>query len=454
MLMNRLAVTFVIAAAAGSLLLAAPVYAEVEVFQNGPGAETEATVLEETEPVESQQEAFEEEIITREVGITEKFHSEFDLYEGSIQDKYFFYSNISNGGITSEPVYFELPAELQVLAEKDGASVAYTSGQELRESGNYLIHFTASEQVDERRRIDYKAVFRFKIQEKAKEPSSDGETEVEENGVSVEEEETAGILEAAEEQLENGGHGNGMRDEDNYYHYTFQNGLRVISSVPDGMITAKEVSLEIGGDEDYRIYKDNDLIEWEKKGILQDRGDYVVASGGEVFCFRISGYLSNTSWYYPPDGFRIKTAEFQNNQILVVYNDRMEVRRDGKYQLELESEDGFILECSFERDTVPPEYEIELYKKGAAVTYLSNDIDSVTVYKDGKETGASYNNVYEEGGRYRLVVCDLAGNQVTKEFKVSFHMNSFTIVLIVLVILAAAVAITWLSIMKKKIRVR
>ena len=105
MLMNRLAVTFVIAAAAGSLLFAAPVYAEVEVFQNGPGAETEATVLEETEPVESQQEAFEEEIITREVGITEKFHLEFNLYEGSIQDKYFFYSNISNGGITSAGIF-------------------------------------------------------------------------------------------------------------------------------------------------------------------------------------------------------------------------------------------------------------------------------------------------------------------------------------------------------------
>lgn len=440
----------------GSLFFTAPVRAEVEIFQSDVIAETEMPASEEAAAISAETAAVpepaKEEIITREVGITEKFHSDFDLYEGSIQNKYFFYSNISNGGITDDYVYFEIPAELQVLMEKDGALVSYGSGQELREPGNYLMYLSASEQADDRR-IDYQAVFRFKIQEKTEE-SSAKETTAAESDTS---QEIVAAEELPEETYESAVDpfiGERGRDEDGNFHYTFKNGVKVVSGVPNGMLTSKAVSLEINGDENYQIYKDNDAIEWNNEGYLQDNGDYVVAAGGEAFCFRISGYISNSPLYYPPEGFRIKTAEFQNNQISITRDDCLEVRRDGKYQLELEDEEGFTLSCAFEKDSLPPEYEIELNSQGASVTYISDDIDRIAVYKDGREIGSGYSSMYDEDGRYRMVVYDLAGNQSVKEFRIPFHMNGFTIVLIMLIISAAAGVTIWFFILKKKIKVR
>lgn len=54
-----------------------------------------------------------------EVSMGEKYHSEFELYENSIDGKYFIYSNVSNGGITDQPVYVEIPADVLCRAEKD-----------------------------------------------------------------------------------------------------------------------------------------------------------------------------------------------------------------------------------------------------------------------------------------------------------------------------------------------
>lgn len=450
---KRVAVVGGMITVAGSLFFGIPAFAEVEVFYDNSVAES---VISDPETSESEfeTEMLEEQIITKEVGIREKFHSDFDLYENSIQDKYFFYSNISNGGITDLPVYFEFPAELQIAMEKDGVSLPYVSGQQLYEIGNYLMRLSVSEQREGKIKINYKAVFRFKIQEKKEEASDEEEISTVDNNNPSEEiteesvmEETMGISEGIlyDERI---------RDEDNNFHFVFDTGVEVICSIPNGMITSKSVTLEISGKADYRIYKDNYEIEWNNEGVLQERGDYTIASGGEVFCFRISDYLTNAQWYYPPEGFRIITAAFQNNKIELLRDDCIEIRHDGRYQMELVNDDGFSLQCVFEKDSLAPDYKVIAQSHGVSITYISNDIDRVFVYKDGKEIGSSYNNMYEEGGKYRLIVWDLAGNQTVKEFIIPFHMNGFTIALLVLMTVMAAVLTIWIFIMKNKIRVR
>ena len=40
--------------------------------------------------------------------MSERFHADCGLYELSIRDKYFLYSNVSNGGVTDQPVYLDV----------------------------------------------------------------------------------------------------------------------------------------------------------------------------------------------------------------------------------------------------------------------------------------------------------------------------------------------------------
>ena len=78
-----------------------------------------------------------------EVSMGEKYHSDYDLYEHSIDGRYFIYSNVSNGGITDRPVYVEIPVDVFCTAEKDGVPMNYTSGQLLSDRGTYVMRLTA-----------------------------------------------------------------------------------------------------------------------------------------------------------------------------------------------------------------------------------------------------------------------------------------------------------------------
>ena len=96
---------------------------------NGPGAAQ--TALEEDSALAGPR--------IHEVSMGEKYHSDYDLYEHSIDGRYFIYSNVSNGGITDRPVYVEIPVDVFCTAEKDGVPMNYTSGQLLSDRGTYVM---------------------------------------------------------------------------------------------------------------------------------------------------------------------------------------------------------------------------------------------------------------------------------------------------------------------------
>ena len=100
---------------------------------NGPGAAQ--TALEEDSALAGPR--------IHEVSMGEKYHSDYDLYEHSIDGRYFIYSNVSNGGITDRPVYVEIPVDVFCTAEKDGVPMNYTSGQLLSDRGTYVMRLTA-----------------------------------------------------------------------------------------------------------------------------------------------------------------------------------------------------------------------------------------------------------------------------------------------------------------------
>lgn len=61
---------------------------------NGPGA---AAYADQSKMEEGEGPGIED------VTMSERFHADFGLYELSIRDKYFLYSNVSNGGVTDQP---------------------------------------------------------------------------------------------------------------------------------------------------------------------------------------------------------------------------------------------------------------------------------------------------------------------------------------------------------------
>lgn len=106
--------------------------------------------------------------MVRTVTMRESYHEDYGVYEESINDLYFLYSNVSNGGITDRPVSIDIPANIAYTMEKDGIAIPYVSGQLAGERGTYVLRLSVI--VDPlaplSKQEEYRTTFRFRIQEK------------------------------------------------------------------------------------------------------------------------------------------------------------------------------------------------------------------------------------------------------------------------------------------------
>lgn len=111
------------------------------------------------------------------VTLAEQYHEEYKIYEESINGLFFFYTNVSNGGITDQMVTLDMPQNVFCSVEKDGAEYDYVPGQTFSEYGTYVVRVTAVEDtsVPFSEQKEYRALFRFRIQEKPPEETKEGE---------------------------------------------------------------------------------------------------------------------------------------------------------------------------------------------------------------------------------------------------------------------------------------
>ncbi len=107
-----------------------------------------------------------------EVDLGESYHDDFEVYEESIAGNWFFYTNVSNGGITDSGVYLDIPANISYEMERDGVPVSYASRQTVTARGSYVVTLTVTEGEGKpfNEQSIYTAVFRFRIQEKPVKP--------------------------------------------------------------------------------------------------------------------------------------------------------------------------------------------------------------------------------------------------------------------------------------------
>lgn len=145
--------------------------------ENGPGGETQADDGIETNSV------ILDEPLVNQVTLKEQYHEDYKVYEESLADLFFFYSNVGNGGITHESVYLDIPQNLSYTIELNGAAWDYIPGQPISSYGTYVVRLRGIEDTSlplyEQK--EYQAVFRFRIQEKPPEEETreSGEAAVE-----------------------------------------------------------------------------------------------------------------------------------------------------------------------------------------------------------------------------------------------------------------------------------
>lgn len=111
------------------------------------------------------------------VPLTERYHDDYKIYEESVNGMFFFYTNVSNGGITDQSVTLDMPQNVFCSVEKDGAEYDYVPGQAFSEYGTYVVRVTAVEDTSLpfSEQKEYRALFRFRIQAKPPGEAQEGE---------------------------------------------------------------------------------------------------------------------------------------------------------------------------------------------------------------------------------------------------------------------------------------
>jgi hypothetical protein len=101
---------------------------------------------------------------TVEVYLSERYNEEYKLYEFGFNNKYFFYSNVGNGAITSDAIKIEIPGNIAYSLEKDGRVVQYTQNTNITAVGSYVMTLTVNE-VNGLETTHYVSYYRFRIME-------------------------------------------------------------------------------------------------------------------------------------------------------------------------------------------------------------------------------------------------------------------------------------------------
>ena len=92
--------------------------------------------------------------------------------------------------------------------------------------------------------------------------------------------------------------------------------------------------------------------------------------------------------------------------------------------------------------------------QSAAITYLANDINTITLSKNGKEPYEFTSAEVTGPGKYVLTVTDRAGNVTVNEFTLRYHMNFYALTAILLCVAGIAAAVVMLVRKKKNLTVR
>ena len=295
---------------------------------------------------------------TVEVYLSERYTEEYKLYEFGFNNKYFFYSNVGNGAITSESVKIEIPGNIAYSLEKDGKVIQYTQNTNITAIGSYVMTLTVNE-VNGLETTHYVSYYRFRIMEPV-EPVQLVPDETEEEDGNTSEETPEDILaeiealedltpeerEALKAALMNGDYtgeeffnADGSINDDaisllvtaslnaqigttediyhtdgisaatgmesvydfttGYYQHTLISGQSFYSDIQNGGITRQSVTIRTADKLDFTVYKDGEIYE-SNSTVYSEIGSYMLIPVADDVL-----YMSSYETEKPVFSFRI-----------------------------------------------------------------------------------------------------------------------------------------------------
>ena len=236
----------------------------------------------------------------------------------------------------------------------------------------------------------------------------------------------------------------------------------VRSSVADGMITTKMVSVNAHSSAKLRIYRDGELLDEELYRQLGDPGEYVVMyhNGSEekrILSFAVIPAVTNSAVSYRmPEGFEIVQATLDN--VPTVFEaDYICFSEEGDYRVLYRCiRTGMNYSLNFTTDFTGPVLKLENVSDGMAQGPVdisdAREAYSVQIFKDGEPI--EYTDTLSASGDYLICLEDSSGNATSYEFTILIYFNSTAWVMLGGAALLLAGLIVYMVLSRKKLTVR
>jgi hypothetical protein len=403
---------------------------------------------------------------TRTVDITGAYHMDQGLFEQNFANK-FFYTDIENGGMTSNSVYVELPAGINVRMERDGTATAFVNRMNIVDPGAYVLYLSFT---DDQGGI-VNGVFRFRIAPRGE--SAGGSANLDPglgllDDTAMTEDEIGALIDSyiygdagaggtgtATRTLTGNGVYTGL---DEFYDEragmfleTTASERAFYSNIPNGAVVDFPVSFTFPAQfGEVNLTRNGEAYPYVPGGTIREDGAYCMTFGAsDLAALTVSGPppgfnfkivtrpMADMDVYNAPWGYSV-TQALRDDRPLNYQGNVVMMEEDGLYTIELAAEyaevEGMTME--FTRDTTAPEFRLIGVENGRStglavtVEYLSEDAVSATLFKDGEEIRFNMNDAIGDPGMYYLVVYDPAGNYAAAGFEMRYRMNAASIGLI------------------------
>ena len=246
--------------------------------------------------------------------------------------------------------------------------------------------------------------------------------------------------------------------EQNTYTYTVPSDgtMKVISSVPNKMITTDSVSIDTEGGVSVSIYLDGELLDEVDFSDIDMIGSYAVVatsadSEDQVLSFTIipekTGMISS---YQLPEGFELTEVILDDEEQDITDKNMVKLKKDGEYVISYRCKaTGVEYGLKTEIDGV------EDNKARGAVTVSGIDRDdTVEMTMNGEDYDLPKDGVIKMPGKYEISVTDDAGNTVSDEFEIKFYLDRQGLIFGLLALGVILGAIAYMIVARKKLRVR
>jgi len=260
--------------------------------------------------------------------------------------------------------------------------------------------------------------------------------------------------------------GNGVSYDRYSRRYIYPVGnSRILCSVADGMIVTDGVVLSKDGEMNISVYKDGESMS-EIPSEITDVGDYVVVTGSgsaktQLLTFQIvNSVTGRLQQYILPSGFVVQNVR-RDGESLSHGAGSVKFDEEGDYAVDYVCNANSVeYTLKVRIDHTPPQISFlgldeDNEARGPVTIQGMSEGDSISIIYDGEESvKLDDENQVSETGRYHVVVTDVAGNSIEKDFEILLYLNFNATMFIIAFLLVIIGVCTALLISRKKLRVR